>query len=231
MTSLQNFDYNGQLIQRRNDGFVNLTQMCQANGARLDNWFRLKGTKSYLATLSNSLTSEVVYTEEGINGGTWGHPSVAINLARWLSDDFAVWCDSHIFNLMATGQTSLVPTQEPTVPKTYAQALLEAGRLALELEKAQAEKALLEEQNEQLSEAVDELFNYSSIIRVAKFNNVSESRFKWQTLKAMSNRLGYEIKRVPCPRFEYKNLYDHDVWRACYPDVRLPETTTLVVRH
>lgn len=107
MNSLQNFDYNGQLIQRRADGFVNLTQMCQANNARLDNWLRLKGTKSYLATLSNSLTSEVVHTEEGVNGGTWGHPSVAINLARWLSDDFAVWCDAHIFNLMSTGKTSL----------------------------------------------------------------------------------------------------------------------------
>jgi prophage antirepressor-like protein len=120
-------------------------------------------------------------------------------------------------------------TKDASVPKSYAQALLEAGRLALELEKAEAEKALLEEQNEQLAEAVDELFDYSSIIRIAKFNNVSESRFKWQTLKAMSKLLGCEIKKVPCPRFETKNLYDHDVWRACYPNVRLPETTTLVV--
>lgn len=119
----------------------------------------------------------------------------------------------------------------PTVPQSYAKALLEAGRLALELEKAEAEKALLEEQNEQLAEAVDELFDYSSIIRIAKFNDVCETRFKWQTLKSMSMKLGYEIKKVPCPRFEWKNLYAHDVWRVCYPDMRLPETTTLVVKH
>jgi len=104
---LQNFNYNGTVIQRRDDGFVNLTQMTQANGKRLDNWMRLKSTQSYLETLANSLTSEVVKSEEGANGGTWGHPSVAINLARWLSDEFAVWCDAHIFNLMASGSTSL----------------------------------------------------------------------------------------------------------------------------
>jgi hypothetical protein len=107
MNSLANFNYNGTIIQRREDGFVNLTQMCQANGKRLDNWIRLKSTTSYLVTLSNSLQSEVVQASEGANGGTWGHPSVSINLARWLSDDFAVWCDAHIFNLMSSGQTSL----------------------------------------------------------------------------------------------------------------------------
>lgn len=117
-----------------------------------------------------------------------------------------------------------------SVPQSYAQALLEAGRLALALEKAEAEKALLEEQNEHLAEAVDELYDYSSIIRIAKFNNVCETRFKWQVLKAMSVRMGYEIKRVPCPRFEWKNLYHSDVWRVCYPDMKLPETTTLVIK-
>lgn len=116
------------------------------------------------------------------------------------------------------------------VPQSYGEALLEAGRLQLELEKAEAEKALLEEQNEQLAEAVDELFDYSSIIRIAKYNNVPETCFKWQTLKGMSLRMKVEIKKVPCPRFEWKNLYSHDVWRVCYPDMRLPETTTLVIK-
>jgi phage regulator Rha-like protein len=96
---------------------------------------------------------------------------------------------------------------------------------------AEAEKQLLEQENEQLAEAVDELFDYSSIIRVAKFNGVSETRFNWRTLKAMSINMGMEIKRVPSPRFEWQNLYSHDVWRVCYPSVRLPETTTLVIRH
>jgi phage regulator Rha-like protein len=114
-------------------------------------------------------------------------------------------------------------------PKTALQLAKEQVVLLESIERLEAEKHLLEEQNHQLSEAVDELFDYSSIIRIAKFNNVPETNFKWQTLKAMSVKMGIEVKRVPCPRFEYKNLYSHDVWRYTYPNIKLPETTTLVI--
>jgi prophage antirepressor-like protein len=116
------------------------------------------------------------------------------------------------------------------VPKTYSQALLEAARLAEENERLEAQNILLEQQNEQLSEAVDELFNYSSIVRVAKFNGISETQFKWHKLKAVSTQMGLEIKKVPCPRFVEKNLYSHDAWRVAYPGIPLPETTTLVIQ-
>ncbi|MFN9658406.1 MAG: KilA-N domain-containing protein, partial [Dolichospermum sp.] len=193
MNNLAVFDYNGQTISRRQNGFINLTQMCQANGKRLDNWTRLKQTQDYIRILANSLTSEVVYSEEGVNGGTWGHPSLAINLARWISPEFAVWCDGHIFNLMSTGSTAIAHQ----IPKTYSQALLEAAKLAEENERLEAQNILLEQQNECLSEAVDELFNYSSIVRIAKFNGISETRFKWCRLKAVSVKMGLEIKKVP----------------------------------
>ncbi|MFM6012501.1 MAG: BRO family protein [Dolichospermum sp.] len=116
------------------------------------------------------------------------------------------------------------------IPQTYSQALLEAAKLAEENERLEAQNVILERQNEQLSEAVDELFDYSSIIRVAKFNSISENRFKWHRLRAVSVQLGHEIKKVPCPRFGEKNLYSHDVWRVAYPGIPLPETTTLVAR-
>ena len=116
------------------------------------------------------------------------------------------------------------------IPKTYSQALLEAAKLAEENERLEAQNILLEQQNEQLSEAVDELFSYSSIVRVAKFNGISETQFKWHRLKAVSNQMKLEIKKVPCPRFVEKNLYSHDAWRVAYPGVALPETTTLVVQ-
>jgi len=226
MNNLAVFDYNGQTISRRQNGFINLTQMCQANGKRLDNWTRLKQTQDYIRILANSLTSEVVYSEEGVNGGTWGHPSLAINLARWISPEFAVWCDGHIFNLMSTGSTAIAHQ----IPKTYSQALLEAAKLAEENERLEAQNILLEQQNECLSEAVDELFNYSSIVRIAKFNGISETQFKWYRLKAVSVKMGLEIKKVPCPRFVEKNLYSHDAWRVAYPGIALPETTTLVIQ-
>ena len=52
MNMIQNFDYNGQLIQRRADGFINASQMCQTNNKLLADWSRLKSTKSYVAELS-----------------------------------------------------------------------------------------------------------------------------------------------------------------------------------
>ena len=116
MSIVTNFNYNGTVIQRREDGFINLTQMCQANGKRLDHFLKANKTKDYIESLSNSLHTGVVQSPHlgvldsgrgGDHSGTWGHPSLAINLARWISSDFAVWCDAHIFNLMSTGKTSL----------------------------------------------------------------------------------------------------------------------------
>lgn len=115
------------------------------------------------------------------------------------------------------------------LPQTLPEALRALADAVEAKELAEAEKALLEQENHALAEAVDELFDYSSIIRIAKFNKVSEKLFSWRVLKAMSIKLGKEIKKVPDPRFEVKSLYSHDVWRICYPDYRLPETTTLVI--
>ena len=226
MTNLIVFNYKGQVISRRDDGFINLTQMCQANGKRLDVFMKTQKTKDYIECLENSHQTVVVYSEEGVNGGTWGHPSLAINLARWISPEFAVWCDGHIFNLMSGN----VVIAQPQLPQTYLEALKALVASEERLMLAQAEVEVLEESNQALSEAVDELFNYSSIIRIAKFNGISEEHFKWHRLKTVSAQLGLEIKRVPCARFGTKNLYSHDAWRVAYPHVNLPETTTLVVK-
>ena len=123
MNTLTNFDYNNQIISQRNDGFVNLAQMCQANGKRLDVFMKTKKTKEYIDVLVNYHQTVVVYTEEGVNGGTWGHPTLAINLARWISPEFAIWCDNHIFNLMSTGKTELQKvddnSQSPHLEKLF----------------------------------------------------------------------------------------------------------------
>ena len=115
------------------------------------------------------------------------------------------------------------------VPVTYLDALkaLVVAEEAKELLKIQNQE--LEHEVEQLSEAVDDLFNFSSIIRIAKFNNVCETNFKWRTLKAASQAKNLEVKQVPCPQYKTKNLYHHDVWRYCYPTFNLPETTTLTI--
>ena len=112
-------------------------------------------------------------------------------------------------------------------PQTYLEALKALVESEEEKERLRLERESLEEENQVLSETVDELFDYSSIIRVAKYNKVSEKNFSWRVLKKTSQKMELEIKKVPDPRFGSKNLYPHDAWRYAYPDVNLPETTTL----
>lgn len=121
----------------------------------------------------------------------------------------------------------LITATQFKTPQTYLEALKALVATEEEKQILLLENQQLQKENLQLAEAVDDLFSYSSILRIAKFNNVHESKFSYHRLKAVSIQLGIEPKRVPCPRYEYKLLYHHDAWRYAYPDYRLPETTTL----
>lgn len=120
MSNIIASSYNNFTISKReSDGWVNLTQMCKANNKRLDVYLKAQETKDYIAALDRKLNyhqsvvvnsnpySSVIEKKEGRGGGTWGHPTLALNLARWIDTDFAVWCDTHIFVLMSDGSTSL----------------------------------------------------------------------------------------------------------------------------
>jgi len=130
---LQNFNYNGTIIQRRDDGFMNGTQMCFAGGKLIADWKRLKATNAYVEELSAAMGIPIGKLVEIRNGvETWIHPTLAINLARWISPRFAIWCDAHIFNLMTTGSTSL--EIDP----------IEEMKLKIELARLERDKAALE---------------------------------------------------------------------------------------
>ena len=104
-------DYNGQVIDQTDSatsignknvpkGYVNLTQMCKANGKRLPNWTRLNRSKAYLEALSSETqirVSQLLITIDidGQSGlqGTWGHPEVAISISSWISPKFEVWAN------------------------------------------------------------------------------------------------------------------------------------------
>ena len=135
------------------------------------------------------------------------------------------------FGMLGIMQTfkELNKPSEPQLPQTYLEALKALVKAEEEKERLALEKELLEDENLKLSEAVDELFNYSSVVRIAKYNNCTEQKFNWRVLKKISTEMKLDIKKVPCPRFQTRNLYSHDVWRVAYPDFKLPETTTLVI--
>ena len=97
---------------------------------------------------------------------------------------------------------AIVPTT-PALPQTYIEALelllaseKDKERLALENSMQAAQIDELEEDVDRLSEIADELFNYSSIIRIAKLNNVNEKVYNWRKLKAASKVKGVEVKHA-----------------------------------
>ena len=228
---------NGLMVgQQKANGYINATRLTQAHkqltGQRRDvaNWLSSKRVQETLKHLSGVTGIPVTDLYQVVQGGTpekqgtWIHPRLATRFAMWLSDDFGLMVEEWVQGW------STKPSKTPmTLPQTYKEALKALIAEVEAKEQLEAEKALLEQENHQLSEALDELFDYSSIVRVAKFNKVHESIFNWRLLKAVSNQMGLEIKKVPDARYETKNLYSHDVWRVAYPGVKLPETTTLVV--
>ena len=114
MDDLISSSYNNFAISRReSDGWVNLTQMCKANGVKFNDFLRLKSTKAYISSMAADTgkpVSEIIQVKKGGDPklqGSWGHPEIAILLAQWISPEFHRWCNAHIFVLMSDGSTSL----------------------------------------------------------------------------------------------------------------------------
>jgi len=106
--------WNDAPISRRDgDGYADATAMCRANGKDLFDYQRLTRTTAYIQALAASLNLPadqlVLTTTTGPNHlrGTWVHPRLAVDLARWLSPQFAVWMDGWFLEQL--GQPSPPP--------------------------------------------------------------------------------------------------------------------------
>jgi KilA-N domain len=99
-TLIEAREWNGHPIHRRQvDGYVNATAMCKANGRHFPHYLANGRTSEYLQDLSGSvgIPTDLLRVTIG-NGpnhlrGTWVHPRLAVDLARWISPAFAVWMD------------------------------------------------------------------------------------------------------------------------------------------
>jgi len=98
------FPYQDQVVRFNVDGWINATDIAKRFGKRPVDWLRLPDTESYLAALARHLnvgfSHNLIRTQRGRSGGTWLHPKLAVHFARWLDNDFAVWCDMQIDALL-----------------------------------------------------------------------------------------------------------------------------------
>jgi hypothetical protein len=92
--------WNDTPISRRiSDGYVNATAMCQANRKRWNHYQSNERTYGYIHALAADTgipATDLVVTSKGGRPelqGTWIHPRLAVDLARWISPQFAVWMD------------------------------------------------------------------------------------------------------------------------------------------
>ena len=83
------------ISQRMRDNYVDATSMCNQFRSRLcKDYLSLQRTKEYLEELSQVIGTPLADLVEvrrgGMNQGTWVHPRVCVDLARWLCPRFAV---------------------------------------------------------------------------------------------------------------------------------------------
>lgn len=104
-------NYDGTDVTFTEEGWFNATQAAAKFGKRVDHWLANQDTQEYISALEETNPSEVrdsntrnsgyLKTRRGAAGGTWLHPALAVQFARWLDVKFAIWCDSQIRQLIS----------------------------------------------------------------------------------------------------------------------------------
>lgn len=156
--NIRTFQYNGSDITF-NSGqsvMVNATQMAKPFGKRPAKWLELPSTKEFLAKLAEVRKSDIgfVRTEKGGNlggGGTWMHEDVALEFARWLSPEFAIWCNDRIKELLRHGMTATQPTIDAIIADPAA-----GIRLLQALQQERGERQRLEQENAEQAAALEQ---------------------------------------------------------------------------
>ena len=122
-------EWEGTAIQRRLiDGYVNATAMCKAGEKHLPHFMANNRTSQYMEALSGSvgiptdLLKQTITTGPNEQRGTWVHPRLAVDLARWIAPAFAVWMDGWFLE-------SAQPAEVPASQVTQAEALPPSPRL------------------------------------------------------------------------------------------------------
>ncbi len=97
----------GEIVtQRQKDGYVNATAMCKVAGKLFADYSRLKSTEAFLSKLAADMGIPISEIIQALKGGppafqgTWVHPQVAIHLAQWLSQKFAVQVSKWVYDWM-----------------------------------------------------------------------------------------------------------------------------------
>ncbi len=134
MSNIITRDYNGNVFQFREDGYFNMTKAAKEFGKEVKEFLRLPSTNRYVEALEKVGFSRIYESHQGRNGGTWGHPKLAVFFARWLDVKFAVFCDMVIHDILNKKAELTITKPEESAVMNRSQSFADALRLAAELE-------------------------------------------------------------------------------------------------
>lgn len=150
------FSYNGNSVTMRlRNGivYVNLTEVAKSfpskNLSHIINSQEIKEYCEALSEIQNCISADLLIVSKGgdvSKQGTWAHQKVALRVAQKLSPEFAVWVDTKIEELLTTGVATVSNDDEAIA---YAMNVLQKR-----LEQAKAEKTMLEQQNNYLTNEI-----------------------------------------------------------------------------
>ena len=128
--------WNGTPISRRiTDGYVNATAMCRANGKQWSKYRESDRCQTYLDALAETSgirMFDLIESRQGQGGGTWVHPQVAVDLARWISAPFAVWMDGWFLENVQQAQPAPMETTAPRLREAEVITLVERSIVVFE---------------------------------------------------------------------------------------------------
>lgn len=157
MNDSKTFIYEGSPVtfQIGEATMVNATEMAKPFGKRPAKWLELPSTKNFLSALQTIRKSDsLIQTIEGKSGGTWMHEDVALEFARWLSPQFAIWCNDRIKELMKFGITA--------TPQTIDSVLADPDNAIRLLTALKEERKALNEANRKIAVLEDQKKVYHS---------------------------------------------------------------------
>lgn len=163
MDNSKTFIYEGSPVtfQIGEATMVNATEMAKPFGKQPVFWLNNQYTKGFLkelAELRNLSSADLVRVIKGGNDknaqGTWFHEDVALEFARWLSPQFAIWCNDRIKELMKYGVTA--------TPQTIDSVLADPDNAIRLLTALKEERKALKAANKQIAVLEDQKKVYHS---------------------------------------------------------------------
>ena len=131
--SIQTFSFNQFSVSFQENGYLNATAIAEQYDKRVGNYLRNERTQEYITALTERLfnpetrnrataENQLVIIKKGGNDkksqGTWLHPKLAVDFARWLNPKFAVWCDEQIEALLNGKVSDALPAKTTADDRT-----------------------------------------------------------------------------------------------------------------